>query len=107
MPACFRGWPSSDRSAVHLLGAVQFAMHFTVCSSISAFLCLGALDSGRTTIDCGPSAILNLQSKLKLCTPRCLHDVSSRAERRVSGLSYTWSANFEAITATVMGTGAL
>jgi hypothetical protein len=42
----------------------HLAMHFTVCSSISAFFREEALASGMMIIDCGPSATLNEQSKV-------------------------------------------
>jgi hypothetical protein len=42
----------------------QLAMHFTVCSSISAFFREEALASGMMTIDCGRSATLNEESKV-------------------------------------------
>jgi hypothetical protein len=42
----------------------QLAMHFTVCSSISAFFREEPPASGMMIIDCGPSATLNEQSKV-------------------------------------------
>src|SRR5205807_2375931 len=66
---------------------LQLAVHFNVCSSISAFLRGGVEEAGTTMMDCGPSARLKLQSKLKDCTPRCLQEVLDNAELKVSGLS--------------------